>query len=166
MNLRITGKLSLFLMLITLQVIVFNKINLFGYATPFLYFLPLLVMNTSTTKNKLMFWGFSVGLIIDMFSNTPGVNAAATVFLAYFRTPILHLYTPRDAWDNINPMPSSVGAIAFLKYMLTCVLIHHSLLLMLETFTFIYWNHLIVSILASVMLSSLCIWIILSFVRK
>lgn len=166
MSLESLKRAGLFLLLIALQVIVFNKIHLFGYATPFLYILPLLTMNSLTSKNELMLWGFVVGLIIDMFCNTPGVNAAASVLLAYFRTPILHLYTPRDAWDDIHPMPSTIGASSFFKFMLTAVFLHHSILLLLETFTFTHLGHLLYSLIGSIILSSISIWIMLSFVRK
>ena len=48
-----------------------------------------------------MLWAFFFGLTIDVFSDTPGMNAAATVLLAFLRPSLLRLFTPRDNQDNL-----------------------------------------------------------------
>ena len=56
-----------------------------------------------------MLWAFFFGLTIDIFADTPGMNAAATVFLAFVRPTFLRLFTPRDTLDSIIPSSGRWG---------------------------------------------------------
>ena len=85
-----------FVGLILLQVLILNHVHIAGVATPFLYVYIILNFNYGTSRNELMVWGFCMGLAIDIFSNTPGMNAAATVLLAFLRPLFLSLFKPRD----------------------------------------------------------------------
>ena len=85
-----------------------------------------------------MVWGFCMGLAIDIFSNTPGMNAAATVLLAFLRPLFLRLFTPRDTFDSVASLfrLKSMGIASFLKYLVVSVFVHHFMLLTLEFFSF------------------------------
>ena len=50
-----------------------------------------------------MVWSFLLGLTVDIFSNTPGMNAAAATLLAFMREPILRLVTLRDSAEDFEP---------------------------------------------------------------
>ena len=76
-----------------------------------------------------MLWAFFLGLTVDIFSDTPGMNAAATVALAFLRPTFLRLFVPRDAFENIVPSIKSMGIVPFLKYLVVSVFIHHAILL-------------------------------------
>ena len=80
-------RIGWFVGLILLQVLILNNVHIAGVATPFLYVYFILKFNSGTSRNELMVWGFCMGLAIDIFSNTPGMNAAATVLLAFLRPP-------------------------------------------------------------------------------
>lgn len=71
-----------------------------------------------------------------MFSDTPGMNAAATVLLAFLRPSLLRLFTPRDNQDNLVPSFKSMGITPFLKYTTASVFIHSLALLSIEFFSF------------------------------
>ena len=107
-----------------------------GYATPFLYIYFILKFNYGTSRNELMLWAFFFGLTIDVFSDTPGMNAAATVLLAFLRPSLLRLFTPRDNQDNLVPSFKSMGITPFLKYTTASVFIHSLALLSIEFFSF------------------------------
>lgn len=68
------------------------------------------------------------------FSDTPGMNAAATVLLAFLRPIFLRLFVPRDTLDTLIPAARTMGIFPFLKYLVVCVLVHHGMLLTLEFF--------------------------------
>lgn len=88
-----------------------------------------------------MLWAFFLGLTVDIFSDTPGMNAAATVALAFLRPTFLRLFVPRDAFENIVPSIKSMGIVPFLKYLVVSVFIHHAILLTIEFFSFAHiWN--------------------------
>ena len=76
-------RIGWFIGLVLLQVLILNNVHIAGYATPFLYIYFILKFNSGTSRNELMLWAFFFGLTIDVFSDTPGMNAAATVFLLY-----------------------------------------------------------------------------------
>jgi rod shape-determining protein MreD len=63
----------LFLLLIILQVLLLNRINVFGIATPVLYIYFLLKLSIGRNQFYVIISGFLLGLIIDIFLNTPGV---------------------------------------------------------------------------------------------
>ena len=72
-----------FVGLVLLQVLILNNIHIAGIATPFLYICFILKFPSGISRNELMLWGFCFGLMIDLFSDTPGMNAASTVLLAF-----------------------------------------------------------------------------------
>ena len=76
-------RIGWFIGLVLLQVLILNSVHIAGYATPFLYIYFILKFSSGTSRNELMLWAFFFGLTIDIFSDTPGMNAAATVLLAF-----------------------------------------------------------------------------------
>ncbi len=81
------------LFLIALQIFVLNRITLFGKFTPVLY--PVFVMFYPFFRNKYQFLAcsFILGLGIDAFMYSWGINAFATTLIAYFRTLIFRTST-------------------------------------------------------------------------
>jgi len=144
MLLNVLKRIIGFLLLVLLQVLVLNNIHLFGYATPFLYIYLILKMDTDTSRSGILLWAFALGLSIDIFTNTPGMNAMATVFLAFVRPYVVGAFMPRDAVEGLEPSIHTLGFANFTKYITICVVIHHTLLLMVEYFTFVgIWQTLL-----------------------
>ena len=129
-------RIGWFIGLVLLQVLILNSVHIAGYATPFLNIYFILKFSSGTSRNELMLWAFFFGLTIDVFSDTPGMNAAATVLLAFLRPSLLRLFTPRDNQDNLVPSFKSMGITPFLKYTTASVFIHSLALLSIEFFSF------------------------------
>ena len=104
-----------------------------------------------------MLWAFFLGLAIDVFSDTPGMNAAATVFLAFLRPVLLRLFTPRDTVESFVPAVRTMGISPFLKYLSFSVLVHHAVLLSIEFFSFAHLGTLLLRILSSSVLTVACV---------
>ena len=85
--------LLMIVLLIALQIFVLNRFMLFGKYTPVLY--PVFVMFYPFFRNKFQFLALSfiLGLGIDAFMYTCGINTFATVIIAYFRTLIFRTST-------------------------------------------------------------------------
>ena len=49
----------------------------------------------------------------DVYKRQPGMNAAATVLLAFLRPSLLRLFTPRDNQDNLVPSFKSMGTVSY-----------------------------------------------------
>ena len=89
---RILLNIILYAVILLIQVLLLNHINLWGYATPFLYIWLILKLPYDMPRGLVITLGFITGLIIDIFCNTPGMHAFATTTLAFMRLPILHLF--------------------------------------------------------------------------
>jgi len=146
-----------FAVLALIQVLVLNNIHIAGYATPFIYIYLILKMSSGTSRNELMLWGFFLGLVVDVFSDTPGMNAASAVFIAFLRPYFLRLFTQRDSTDEFVPAIKTIGTFSFIKYVIVCVLFHHAALLMIESFSLFDLNTLLIKIGTSTLLTVLCI---------
>ena len=147
------------------QVLVLNNIFLFGVATPFLYIYPILILNRNLDRNILMVIAFAVGLAVDNFSNTPGVNAGASVLIAFMRPGVLRMYAPREEFDDFEPSIHVLGPWPFLRYALTALLIHHAALFLLEAFSLAHIGYLSLRIVCSTLLTTLLVMAI-EFIRN
>lgn len=149
-----------------LQVLILNNVHIAGYATPFLYIYLILKFESNVSRNVLMLWGFFLGLTVDIFSDTPGMNASATVLLAFLRPTFLRLFVPRDTLEALVPSIRSMGVSPFLKYLFACVFVHHGMLLTIEFFSFAHIGMLLLRIVASTLLTVACIMAIEGIRKK
>lgn len=120
---------------ILVQVYVLDKIpHLHRYVVPYLYFLFILWLPFSLSRTALLFCAFAAGLILDYFSFTPGLHAAACVLIAYIRPFIISLLTPKDTteFNYHEPSPRAMGWAPYLTYVLVLTLLHNAYLLFLE----------------------------------
>lgn len=150
-------KIGWFIGLVLLQVLILNNVHIAGYATPFLYIYLILKFESDVPRNTLMLWAFFLGLTIDIFSDTPGMNASATVLLAFLRPAFLRLFVPRDTLDTLVPAIRTMGFSPFLKYLIVSVVVHHGMLLTIEFFSFAHIGTLLLRIAASSLLTVACI---------
>ena len=154
---KILHRMKWFLGLVLLQVLVLNQVHIGGYATPFFYIYFILKFNSRVGRNNLMLWSFFLGLTVDVFSNTPGMNAAVATCLAFFRAPLMRLVTLRDMDEGFRPGVKSLGFSSFFRYtLLTCTLFC-SLLLMIDTFSFFNLPVLLFKIVTSTIATVLCV---------
>ncbi|WP_297328350.1 rod shape-determining protein MreD [uncultured Bacteroides sp.] len=150
-------KIGWFIGLVLLQVLILNNVHIAGYATLFLYIYLILKLESNTPRNVLMLWAFFLGLTVDIFSDTPGMNASATVLLAFLRPTFLRLFVARDTLDSLIPSIRTMGVLPFLKYLIVSVFVHHTMLLALEFFSFAHIGTLLLRIVASTLLTVICI---------
>jgi len=160
---KVLHRMEWFVGLVLLQVLVLNQMHIGGYATPFFYIYFILKFNSRIGRNDLMLWAFVLGLTIDMFSNTPGMNAAAATCLAFFRPLLIRLVTLRDMEEGFRPGVKSMGFSSFLRYSLLSCLMFCSILWLLESFSFFHATVLIFKILTSTLSTMLCIFCMESF---
>lgn len=150
-------RIAWFVGLVLLQVLILSNVQIAGYATPFLYIYFILKFNSGISRNELMLWAFFFGLIIDVFSDTPGMNAAATVLFAFLRPSLLRLFTPRDNLESFVPSFKTMGITPFLKYTTVSVFVHVLALLTIELFSFSSIWLLLLRVLLCTVLTVICI---------
>lgn len=147
-----------FVLLILLQATVFNHVHILGYATPLPYVYFLLLLSSDTPRWCFILLGFTMGLIIDLFSNTPGMAAASLCAVALFAPPLMRLSTPIDKdEDTITPSARTMKWGGFLQYALILSFLHCTLFFSIEAFTLRHWQTLLINIVGSTALTLLCI---------
>ena len=149
---NIQRNIILFFVLVLLQVLVLNNIQLSGYLNPYIYVLFIIVLPFETPGWLVLILGFLIGFSIDIFSNTLGINAAATVAMAFARHHILRRLAPRGGFElNAYPDIHSYGIWWFVKYSFILILIHHLYLFYLAVFSFqFFFKTLFLSILNAI----------------
>ena len=127
----------IFILLILLQLLLFNNIQFSGYVNPYVYILFILLIPVDIPSWLLLIISFATGLIIDLFSGTPGMHSSATLIAGFSRPYVLRVVSPRDGYEaGASPSMISYGFRWFLSYTLMIVLIHHTTLFYLEVFRF------------------------------
>lgn len=124
-----------FFILLLIQVTVLNNIHLGGYINPFVYVMFILMLPVRIPGPLLLGLAFILGLIIDMFSNTVGMHAAACVFMAFTRPTVLNFIAPRDGYETESaPSVKEFGFYWYAIYACILVFLHHLMLFFIEVF--------------------------------
>ena len=147
----------MFLVLVLVQVLIFNQVHLGGYINPFIYILFIMLLPVDSPRYLLLFAGFFMGLAIDVFSNSLGMHAAATVFIAYIRPFVIRSISNREEDRHQFPGMKQNSFSWFLYYTIIIVFSHHLIFFYLEFFTF---THFLSTFLRVVMSSVFSVFII------
>jgi len=149
----------LFVLLVFLQVWLFNNIHLFGVATPLLYSYFLIKLPISANRNTVILLSALIGFIIDIFGGVLGLNMMAMVITGFLRYYLLRLFAPRDVFDDYIPSFSTFGKFMFLRYAGVVVIIHIFLIFSIESFSLFNPVFLLFSITSSSILTFLLIFV-------
>lgn len=150
MNSSILSNIARFIGLIFLQVLILNNINFMGYVNPYLYILFILLYPFNANQSLFLILSFFMGMIIDIFEDSGGINAAACVVAAFVRPNLLR-FSFGISYDHQNLRLSATPFGSKLSYVILMVIIHHLVLFSLEMFSL---NHIIL-ILKKTLFSSI-----------
>lgn len=143
-----------------IQVLVFNQIHFWGCVTPIIsvYFLSL--FKKDTPRSALLLWAFTLGILIDLFSGTPGVVSASMTLSAFLQPWLLKLFLSKDAPEDMVPSIQMMGKWKYFQFMFLLTIVHHTTFFLLEAFSFFNWEVLLFSMGGSIILSLLLIMIL------
>lgn len=151
-----------FIILLIVQVLVFNNFHFGNYIHFCVYVLFVLLLPFDIPHWKLILNGFLIGFAVDIFSGTPGLNAAATVFLAFVRPFIINITTRKsDLEDKNSPTITEMGLQWFLVYGLLLLLLHNLIYFWLEAFNIKLLGLVLIETLLSAIISLLTIILIM-----
>jgi len=126
-----------FFVLLLLQVLVFSNINVNGYIYPAFYVYFILLLPFETAGWLLLILSFLMGLGVDVFTNSLGINAAASVFTAFLRPGLIRMLKSKKEYEpGISPGIKDLGFRWFFFYALILISLHHSALFFIEAFSF------------------------------
>lgn len=151
-----------FIGLLLIQLFIIDNIRLGHFIHPCVYVLFVMLLPFDTPRWSLIINGFLIGFAVDIFNGTPGLNAAATVLMAYVRPNIISLTTRKsDIEGKTSPSVSEMGLQWFYLYMVLLLIIHNLTLFMLEAFSFHLIGLVLLDTLLSVIISSIVIVLII-----
>jgi rod shape-determining protein MreD len=130
-----------FVVIVLIQILLMNNIQFSGFINPYFYILFIILLPINIPSYILLILGFFLGISIDIFSNTPGIHASATVFIAFLRPFIINSYNLDDKEKMMIPSISNLGVKWFLKYVVIMIVAHHFFLFYIEVFSFSGFLH-------------------------
>lgn len=152
-------------LLLALQVLLMNHIHILGYGSPLVYVALLLYFPVNAHRVLTLLWAFTLGFLVDVFSNTPGLSAASMTFVAFLQPSWLRLLTPKDSAEDFMPSFRSMGIWNHLRYLTLLLMLHHVVYFLLESFSFYNLRDLGLAAGASFCLSWLSI-VVLEMLRR
>ena len=130
---KIIFNIILALILILSQALFFNNINFLGSINPFIYIYFIAYYPIKNNRTLFIFYAFIFGLIIDIFSDTHAIHAAATLVISFLRPNLLKLFFG-IAYEHQVVKFDSIDLRQNLLYLFSIIFIHHLILFGLEIF--------------------------------
>jgi hypothetical protein len=141
-----------FFVYLLLQVLLLKNLVLFNTAFCFLYVAFVLLLPIEIKTMTLMFFGFTLGFMIDIFYDSLGLHASTMVLIAYLRNFWLNAITPQGGYDaGTGPTLSANGAQWFIVYALPLIFLHHAVLFFMEAGGFSVFWHTMLKVICSLL---------------
>lgn len=155
-----TKQIGRYLLVMLLQVLLFDQLQLWGACHPYIYVLCLLMMPITLPHSADMLIGAFAGFIMDIFCNSLGVHMAACILLMYIRPYLIGVIV--NDKDRLNEQISlhAIGMEALLKYTVIMVLIHHLTVFSLAAWS---WSHMGFVLLETIVSSTITILLVIGY---
>lgn len=155
-----------FVVLLLVQVIFCSDINFLGYINPYIYIIFIFLFPIRENRLVLLITSFLLGILVDMFLNSGGVHASASILLAYAR-PIFLKTSFGMLYEHQSIKFSNTELGSLITYITLGTFTHHIVLFSLEVFN-ISSTLLILkkTLFSSIFTIILCILIIILFSRN
>ncbi|MBT8300825.1 MAG: rod shape-determining protein MreD [Maribacter sp.] len=124
-----------FILLVLVQVLVFNRLNFFGFINPMVYILFLYWYPIKENRAAFIGLSFLLGLSIDFFSDTMALHSAATITIAYLRPVIMRFVFGINYEFQSFKLSNTTRAQQF-TFLALLILVHHLVYFSLEIFSF------------------------------
>ncbi|MBO4499604.1 MAG: rod shape-determining protein MreD [Bacteroidaceae bacterium] len=148
-------RLTACLLLLFVQILLLNRLIIMGHIVPFAYFMLVLILDSDVSSSKRMIWGFAMGLVVDVFMNTPGLQASVMTLLAYIQRYLLRLFVSFDRRDRLEPGVVSMGMRYYSFYLILGSFVFNSGYYLLVTSLNDGWKYLLVEVLLGTAISVL-----------
>lgn len=155
-----TKQIGRYIVVMILQVLLFDQLQLLGVCHPYIYILCLLMMPITLPHSADMFIGAAAGMIMDVFCNSMGVHTVACILIMFVR-PYLIGALVNDK-DRLNEQISlrALGMEALLRYVVIMVVIHHLTVFLLAAWS---WAHIGFVLIETIVSSIITISIIIGY---
>ncbi len=155
-----TKQIGRYILVMALQVLLFDQLQLLGACHPYIYVLCLLMMPITLPHSIDMILGAIAGIIMDIFCNSLGVHTAACILVMFIRPYLIGAIVSDK--DRLNEQINlhTIGMEALVKYIVIMVLIHHLTIFLLAAWS---WHHIGFVVLETIVSSTVTILIIIGY---
>lgn len=136
-------------MLLFLQVLLLDNLHWLGLVHPFIYIWAIILLPIELPRWLQMLIGAAIGMVMDLFTHAPGIHMAGCVMMAYLR-PLLVSGVVQDI-DRMKGAVTSatIGMGNWLRIVAIMVAVHHTIVFLLEAFTFAHFGYTLLQIILS-----------------
>jgi len=155
-----TKQLGRYIVVMLLQVLLFDQLQLLGVCHPYIYILCLLMMPITLPHSVDMLIGAAAGMVMDVFCNSLGIHTAACILIMFLRPYLIGAFV--NDKDRLNEQISlhAIGMEAMIKYVITMVIIHHLTVFLLAAWS---WQHIGFVVMETIVSSTITILVILGY---
>lgn len=157
--------IAILALLLFLQVLMLDNLHWLGLVHPFVYIWALLMLPIELPRWSQMLIGAAIGAVMDISTHAPGVHMAACVMIAYMRPLIVARYVQDVERMKGAVTFQSVGIGNYMRLLTAMILVHHSMVFLLEAFTFSHFGFTLLQIILSAVFSFAFI-MMFEYVRK
>lgn len=157
MALVLLHRVTMFLILLAAQVLILNHVHLLDVAMPLLYIYFAITFRRGFPRWVILLSCFLMGLIVDMFSSTPGLAAGTMTLIGFIQPFLVERTAPRDSAEDMEISVATLGygGFTFLSGVITAI--YCLVFFTLEAFSFFEWFVWLERIIAS----SLLTWVLI-----
>jgi hypothetical protein len=157
-----SGNIILFITFVITQIILSSLIDFGPLLFISVYPLFLLTRPANTSMNSLLLWAFTMGMVVDYFTNSiMGINSAAALVMTLLQFRILRLVSRKGDFDSqVRPGLRELGLIRFVSYIVAALLIHHIAISLAESFGMAHFLYNLPRMLISLFVNTLIIMLI------
>ena len=152
-----TKQIGRYVIVMMLQVLLFNHLQLFGVCHPYIYVLCLLMMPITLPHSVDMLLGAAAGIVMDTFCNSLGIHTAACILIMFIRPYLLSAVVNDKERLNEQISLHALGMEAFVKYVVILVILHHLTVFTIAAWSWSHFGFVLVETAVSSMISILCI---------
>ena len=111
-------------LLIILQILIFDRINLFGFINPSVYLLVLIVHRFDLDQFNFILISFLLGSIMDVLNQSAGSHSFACITISFLRPLVTKFSIGPNYKDFSNPFSSGVLVSNRILYCLIIIILH------------------------------------------
>jgi len=160
-----------FLIIFLFQVLILKRVDInpgnSSYFHLMVYPLFILILPIRTPKGLVVTLGFFMGLMVDMFYDSPGVHASALCFTAFIRSFVLKVLESADGYTTSTiPSMKDFGMSEFIIYASILLGLHLLFYFSVEAFSFVYIGEILLRTIASFIVSIILLILIQIIINR
>ncbi|MFI3288942.1 MAG: rod shape-determining protein MreD [Rikenellaceae bacterium] len=161
---RISLYALVFVVVMLLQIFVFDRLTFSVIVAPLVYITFLLLLPTQTPQIEMLFWALFLGVATDFGMGTAGLNTIVTLFLGYTRIYIMNTIFGKDL-VSIGGVPTieKLGRTRYNLYVAFMVFVQLFIYIVFESLSVVSWLLGLQKFIVSGLLSLIFVWLLSYF---